>query len=767
MFHPRRFRTLLVISACATLALLLLFNPRAETTRVAAQSAQAAPSGPGQAYVQTNLVSDVSGLAQLLDPFAVNIWGITRDEFAGFPALVHTGTGTFRRYDSQSPLSALNSFSPLAIPGSPPLAAALVKSSPFEGVNDFLLSGGPATIVFASPAGEISAWEPGLNAARVVLRAPGRMYTGVAIADHPTHPTAPGKYLYAADFANGKIDVYNGSFVLQTSGFAFADPTIPPDYHPYNIQRLDVSFDAILYVTYAKPGPGGVPLKGPGLGYVRVFNPAGVLMPGGFDKGELNAPWGLAVLPVNFGVVTGELLVANTGDGRIISQEHGPLLDPSGNPIVIEGLHGLSIFVPFAHFNQPGTLLFTAGPGNGGHGIFGKIRATNVQTTSFIQFAATNVAVDEAGGHVDFTVIRTGDTSATATVNYNTFDASGAGQAVQKSDYEISFGTLTFAPGETSKTFQILVVDDHFVEGDETISLALSNVVPDMDPDGVAGMGVGLGADAATLTILDNDFAPSSSNPVDDSTFFVRQHYLDFLNREPDAAGLDFWVDQITSCGTGIEAAQCREVRRINVSAAFFLSTEFRNTGLLAYLTNKAAFGPPAMGFPAPVLYGQFMHDVQQLQKDFIFGQPGADAQLESNKQAYFAYVAARPGIVPSSTTPAQFVDGLFANAGVTPTAAERDAAIAEFGAATNPFDRDARARALRRVAENAAFANAEFRRAFVTIEYFGYLRRDPDNAGFNFWLGKLNQFNGDFIKAEMVRAFIASDEYRRRFGPS
>jgi hypothetical protein len=106
-------------------------------------------------------------------------------------------------------------------------------------------------------------------------------------------------------------------------------------------------------------------------------------------------------------------------------------------------------------------------------------------------------------------------------------------------------------------------------------------------------------------------------------------------------------------------------------------------------------------------------------------------------------------------------------NAGVTPSTTERDAAIAEFGSATNTTDQAARARALRRVAENAAFATAEFSRAFVAMEYFGYLRRDPDTAGYNFWLNKLNSFGDDFIKAEMVKAFIESSEYRQRFGPS
>jgi len=768
MFHPRRLRTLFVVSACATLALLLLTHPHAKSARVAAQSAQAVPPGPGLAYTQTNLVSDVPGLAQFLDPLVVNTWGVTPADFSNFPAFVNMGTNTAIHYDIESAIRTTNPFFLLTIPGAPPIAAAINASgNSFPSVsNNFLLTNGtatgPATVVFVSPAGEITAWGPvlgnSMRTAKLVLSAPGHMYTGVAIADDPLHATAPGRYLYAADFAHRKIDVYNDSFVLQTTGFNFTDPTIPPDYNPYNIQAID----GLLYVAYAKPGPGGVPLKGPGLGFVRVFNADSVLVPGGFSGGEMNAPWGMTIVHGNFGIASHHLLVANTGDGRIISEGQGPLLDASGNPIVIEGLHGLATEVPQAHFNRPLALVFTAGVGNEGHGLFGRLRATTTAATSIIQFATENFAVDEAGGHVDFTVVRNGDTSRAATVNYNTFDASGAGRASQKSDYEISLGTLTFAPGETSKTFRILVVNDNLVEGDEKISLALSNVTgPDV---GFGGPDVGIGADAATLTILDNDVAPSTSNPTDGTTFFVRQHYLDFLNREPDTAGFNFWVNQITACGSD---AQCVEVRRINVSAAFFLSIEFRNTGLLAYLTNKAAFGPSALGSPAPVLYGQFMHDVQQLQKDFVFGSPGADAVLESNKQAYFAYTVARPdfAIHFSSQTPAQYVDSLFANAGVTPTNVERDAAIAEFGGAADASDQAARARALRRVAENAAFANAEFTRAFVTMEYFGYLRRDPDAPGFNFWLSKLNQFNGDFQKAEMVKAFISSGEYRQRFG--
>ncbi|HYU99163.1 MAG TPA: hypothetical protein VE977_10075, partial [Pyrinomonadaceae bacterium] len=128
----------------------------------------------------------------------------------------------------------------------------------------------------------------------------------------------------------------------------------------------------------------------------------------------------------------------------------------------------------------------------------------------------------------------------------------------------------------------------------------------------------------------------------------------------------------------------------------------------------------------------------------------------------------------PTTLTPAQFVDALFVNAGVTPSATDRDAAINEFAGAGNTADVAARARALRRVAENSTLRQQETNKAFVLMQYFGYLRRNPndppeanlDFGGYNFWLGKLNEFNGNFVNAEMVKAFIVSGEYRHRFGP-
>jgi Tol biopolymer transport system component len=487
------------------------------------------------------------------------------------------------------------------------------------------------------------------------------------------------------------------------------------------------------------------------------------------------------------------------------------------------------------------------------------------------QFSAATYNVSETAGSILITVTLLGNTPpGPVSVDYSTSD----GTASERSDYITARGKLTFNPGETSKTFRVLLVDDNFVEGDETVNLSLSNPT---------GTGAVIGSPGtAQLRILDNDSVPSSINPIDDPSFFVRQHYLDFLNREPDTAGFNFWVNQITSCGSD---AQCREVKRINVSAAFFLSIEFQQTGLLAYLTNKDAFGSAAAPqAPVPVLYRQFERDTQILQKDFVFGQAGADAQLEANKRAYFDEFVTRPEFVTKfgGMSNADYVSALLASAGLSPTVSNlhvsrlddsqqvptsgssatglvilrrnpdgssRDVTIslslknlsspvtaahlhgpAAAGATApalltlpageftdfqvtltpqqmsflvngqlyldvhtqnhpdgeiraqlspsmfrvdvlrNALDINSglltRAQVLRIVAESVEFRQAEFRPAFVLMEYFGYLRRDPDAEGYNFWLNKLNAFNGDYIRAEMVKAFINSGEYRQRFGP-
>jgi hypothetical protein len=258
-------------------------------------------------------------------------------------------------------------------------------------------------------------------------------------------------------------------------------------------------------------------------------------------------------------------------------------------------------------------------------------------------------------------------------------------------------------------------------------------------------------------------------NPLDTTEYFVRQQYLDFLNREPDEAGLNFWVNNIQHCG---DNANCLAAKRVDTSAAFFLSIEFEQTGYLVYRTYRAAYGDIAGG-PVPVRLGEFRPDTAKIGSGVIVNQAGWETVLENNKQAYLSEFVQRSRFVatyPATMTPGQFVDQLFTNARVTPADADRTAAIDEFGAASTSADVAARARALRRVAENSLLARQESNQAFVLMQYFGYLRRDPntepdnDFSGYSFWLEKLNSFNGNFRDAEMVKAFLVSGEYRGRF---
>lgn len=876
---------------------------------------------PGSAYRLQTLLSDIPGLAPVLDPLMVNPWGITFRATSPF-WVANNRTGTtqlIRGGVSGAPVVLNPSPQTITIPGG--LATGAVGNS----TNDFQITppggGSPAAalFIFDSLLGNITAWNGASGAAaQNVVSMPGHIWTGLAIG-----VATGGNRLYAADFENNHIDVFDGAFTATTVPGGFVDGSVPSNFHPHNIQNLG----GTLYVTYAKYNA-SVPIthreEGVGLGYVRKFTTDGSLTAGfAIDTGELNAPWGLAIAPASFGTYSNALLVGNFGEGNPSIHAYnattgaflGTVQDESGQGIEIDELWALQ-FGNGGNGGDTNTLYFTAGTAEEEHGLFGKLNPTTATATSLIEFATTAFSVDEAGGHVDFTVVRTGDTSGTATVNYNTFDQSTAGHASQKSDYEIALGTLTFAPGETSKTFRVLIVNDTFVEGDETISLALSNPT---------GAGVGLGSpNTAEITILDNDATPPSTNPIDDSAFFVRQHYLDFLNREPDASGFAFWKNEIDSCGAD---AQCIEVKRINVSAAFFLSIEFQNSGYAAYLTHRAAFGANASGTPVAVLYGNFMHDLQALDRNVVFGQPGSDAQLEANKVAYYNEFVTRPEFVakyPSTLTNDQYVDALLKSANLSlddlivnltnaqenpptnPTTtggARRDASYGSARFALNgggtaltmsgsvfnldftgsqtsdtndnlanahihagpsvapgvngpvvwgfigsPFNdnnpndavvtpfgsgvggtfagkwdapegngttlaaqldnlkngrayinfhtvqfgggeirgnfpatqalRDSlvaglngatmtRATVLRQVSEFQFLKDRELNTAFVTMEYFGYLRRDPDTAGFDFWLSKLNSFGGDYVRSEMVKAFISSSEYRQRFGPS
>jgi hypothetical protein len=361
------------------------------------------------------------------------------------------------------------------------------------------------------------------------------------------------------------------------------------------------------------------------------------------------------------------------------------------------------------------------------------------QTASFeviknlIQFNASAFTVEEGAGSAIINVTRTGDATHAATVDYATFD----GTARQSSDYNGAVGTLRFAPGETSKTFTVELIDNAFVDGSRTVNLSLT-----------APFGLILGdRQTALLTIKDNDTTSSAVNPIDDSSFFVRQHYLDFLSRAPDPGGLDYWTNQITVCGGD---AACLSGRRVGVSAAYFVELEFQQTGSFVYRMYKAAYGQRPT-------FNQFMPD-----RSRIVG--GSD--LSAGKQALAEVFVGRQEFLqkyPSALKGPQFVDTLLKTV-------QRGSGLDLSG--TRPFlisdynTYASRARVLRLIAEEEAFKAAEYNNAFVLMQYFGYLRRDPEEEGYQFWLNVLNDREPGNYRG-MVCAFITSAEYQHRFGPT
>ena len=388
-------------------------------------------------------------------------------------------------------------------------------------------------------------------------------------------------------------------------------------------------------------------------------------------------------------------------------------------------------------------------------------KVSNLQGLAFVaavnppilQLANTNISVNRDAGFATVTITRTGPTDNYAFIDYATVN----GTASDRSDYEPQFSALQFAPGDTQQSFQIPIINNGLgAQGDQkTFQVILRN------PFGAAFMMPNI----ATVTITNNT-GSSTANPVDDPTFFVTQHYFDFLNRQPDQAGLNFWVDQITSCN-GDPA--CIDNKRQNVSAAYFLSTEFQQTGYLVYKAYKAAYGdinPPAV--PVPVRFADFVPDVQVIGHGVVVGADGWQDKLEANKQQFFNAFVTRPQFTAKygSLSNSDYVNALNQNVGGVLAASDISTLLAGLNAGT-----ETRATVLRKVAENSAVDQTEFSKAFVLMQYFGYLRRDPDAApdsdfsGYNFWLKKLNAANGNYIASQMVRSFIVSQEYRKRFG--
>ena len=236
-------------------------------------------------------------------------------------------------------------------------------------------------------------------------------------------------------------------------------------------------------------------------------------------------------------------------------------------------------------------------------------------------------------------------------------------------------------------------------------------------------------------------FGALPTNPINDAQFFVRQHYLDFLNREPDPGGASYWTGQITRCDDDL----CIKAQRITVSAAFFIEQEFQDTGSFVYRFYKASYGRQPN-------YAEFLAD-----RSLVIG--GSD--LEANKQA-FASDWVNRGVFqqayPAAMTAAQYVNKLFDSAALVPFTTERQQLINDMQ------NGKTHAQVLRDVTEISQFKTAEYNPSFVLMQYFGYLRRDPDQGGYTFWLDVLNNRASNNYRG-MVCSFITSREYQERTG--
>ena len=342
------------------------------------------------------------------------------------------------------------------------------------------------------------------------------------------------------------------------------------------------------------------------------------------------------------------------------------------------------------------------------------------------RFSASGYRVAENAKSVAVTIVRSGDVSRDAKVSYATSD----GTASARTDYTLAYGRLFFAPGETSKSFRVLVTDDSLAEGSETLRVR----IVEASNSGTIGAPA-----AATITIVDNDTVPSA-NPLDTTKFFVRQHYMDFLSREPEPTGLSAWSNILDTCPN--DDSKCD---RIEVSSAFYRSAEFQERGYFIYRFYETAFGRRP-GF------AEFTPDMARLS--------GAQtaAEQEANKLAFINEFTSRAAFRTKydGLTSTAFVDTLLRTAGVV--LPQRSTLINDLAAG-----RKTRARVLREIVESPEVYQKVFNKGFVAMEYFGYLRRDPDAAGYKGWLDYLNATN-DY--RGLVHGFIYSAEYRQRFGP-
>jgi|RhiMetdeSRZDD1v2_1073273.scaffolds.fasta_scaffold09744_6 uncharacterized protein (TIGR03118 family) len=336
-----------------------------------------------QFYKQLNLISDLPNEAIRTDPNLVNPWGIAYPPTGPF-WIADNGTGVSTLYDSMGrPFPKPSSGLVVTVPPAP---GSTEGGNPtgivFNGTADFVVTqngqSGPARFIFANEDGSISGWNPTVNPTEAVgvvnNSGSGAIYKGLALGSN-----ASGNLLFATNFHTGVVDMFNSQF--GSAGSFPPGPNLPALFAPFGIRNIGGN----LYVTYAKKetADSGDDEKGPGNGFVDVFDTSGNFIRRVASQGTLNSPWGLAVAPSNFGPFSNALLVGNFGDGRINAFDHttdqflGQLEEKKGNPITIDGLWSLT-FGNGGVAGRTTDLFFTAGIDDENHGLFGRIRAKNV-----------------------------------------------------------------------------------------------------------------------------------------------------------------------------------------------------------------------------------------------------------------------------------------------------------------------------------------------------------------------------------------------------
>ncbi len=352
------------------------------------------------AYVRHNLIADqASQGADLVDPNLINPWGNVTSATSPF-WVSDTGSGLSTVYTASATALSISGTKPAVPAGAASGSAKGTPTGIVVGGGSFPINGTNSSFVFDTLDGTISGWSGGTTANIAVDNSStNAVYTGLAVLT-PTGGAASSQLLYAANFYSGKIEVYNTSFAPVAMPGAFVDATLPAGYAPFNIWPLTVGGTTSLYVAYTLQDAtkkNYASTVGPGVGYVDSFDMNGVLLKRVAGGGVLNAPWGLAIGPANFGAFAGMLLVGNFGDGRInafnpaTGSSLGPLQDPSGNPIAISGLWAL-LAGNGGSGGDPSAIYFTAGTGGQLHGVLGSLQAAPAITTSSVVNGGSLVA---------------------------------------------------------------------------------------------------------------------------------------------------------------------------------------------------------------------------------------------------------------------------------------------------------------------------------------------------------------------------------------